>query len=654
MIRFPRILAICALLFVCGAYIAGLGLSVCAALGLCVFLLILMLRKGSVTAAVVAAALFVGFFYTNFIYDKNIRRAEKLCESTEGFYCRVISLSKVYGNLRTLTVDTDGGKMSLYVSGGTFSYGDVLYVEATPSVRREFSRVADGVYLSATAKSIRKEGTDLKLYNIYDAAFWVKEKLLAAADRLWSGEELMFARSVLFGASNYSSDEFKEKLSRGSISHLVAISGLHVSFMAYAVLYVVMLFTRKRIFRLLCLIPALFFVIMTGASPSAVRAFIMFAIFITAKVTHSYYDAYTSLGFAAAAIVIYNPLSVYSYSFMLSFAAVLGLITFSSPIAERLSALPRSLSEAISVTLSAQTFTLPILALCFKRIPLIALTANLFAVPLLPFIMGFGYAAVIFKLLGLELFCARIADFLISFVLKTAETAGGLPLSSVEVEIKSPLCFVLFFVFFIAALYLFLKRHKWLPSGTSALLAFAFLIAAFLFRPNVADGIYYYGGSLLVKEKNSTVLFLSDAENGATLDSLSSLRITEVDAIAVTDESFVGDISDFVSKLSPAQVIVKQSVGLGEAEISVGGGEKITVGETEIEVFDDDDGLSYIVNAFNRRIYVLSGSLYEKCDIAYYLSKYPEGLHRELDEKAYCVTCEAAKKYLSPAEMEEL
>ncbi len=639
MIRLPRILAVCALLFVCGAYIAGLGFLVCAALGLCVFLLILMLRKGALTAAVVAAALFVGFFYTNFVYDKNIRRAEELCESTEGFYCRVVSLSETYGSLRMLTVDTDGGKMNLYVSGDTFSYGDVLYVEATPSVRREFSRVADGVYLSARAKNIRKEVTDLRIYNIYDAAFWVKEKMLAAADRLWSGEKLMFARSVLFGASNYSSDEFKEKLSRGSISHLVAISGLHVSFMAYAVLYVVMFFTRKRIFRILCLLPALFFVIMTGSSPSAVRAFIMFAIFIAAKVTHSYYDAYTSLGFAAAAIAVFNPLSVYSYSFILSFAAVLGIITFSSSIAEKLSALPDSLSEAISVTLSAQTFTLPVLALYFKRVPLIALTANLFAVPLLPFIMGFGYAAVIFKLLGLELFCAHIADFLIGFVLKTAETAGRLPLSSIEIEISSPLCFILFFVFFTTALYLYLKRNKRLLSGASALLAFVFLVAAFLFKPNIADGIYYYGGSLLVKENNTAVLFLSDAENGATLDSLSRLRITEVDAVAVTDESSAGDISDFVSELSPSRVIVRQSVGLGEIEINARGGEKITVGETELEIFDDDDGLSYIVNAFDRKIYVLSGSLYEKCDIAYYLSEYPDSLSWELKEKTYCVTC---------------
>lgn len=62
----------------------------------------------------------------------------------------------------------------------------------------------------------------------------------------------------------------------------------------------------------------------------------MFTLYLSAKTLYAYYDGYTSLGVAALAILAVDPFSAYSLSFMLSFAAVLGITAFSQPIKKSL------------------------------------------------------------------------------------------------------------------------------------------------------------------------------------------------------------------------------------------------------------------------------------------------------------------------------
>ena len=251
----------------------------------------------------------------------------------------------------------------------------------------------------------------------------------------------------------------------GSISHMVAISGLHVSIAAFGVLYLIKRITENRYARFLCLPAAAFFVIMTGSSPSSIRALLMFTLYLSAKTLYAYYDGYTSLGVAALAILAVDPFSAYSLSFMLSFAAVLGITAFSQPIKKSLCFLPGSLAEAFAASISAQVFTFPILAAAFGSVPLTALLANIFAVPLLPFIMGAGYAAVFVKLFGVNFLLAEVAEFLIGFVLKTAELAAKLPFANIRSTRRTP-----FYSFFSGLLrsarcaFITRQKRKWRPS----------------------------------------------------------------------------------------------------------------------------------------------------------------------------------------------
>ena len=334
--HFPRIAAFSALFFAAGVYLYSFNHWLLIITAILIFLFIGLLRKEAAAAFIVAAALFAGFFNTDFVLRKGMSEAEAFLDRTDGFICRVSSIPYRSNDYISAIVSSDGTKISLRAVSADFEYGDMLYVSGTGEVSKSLYDYDNGAFLTLYAEKIIKTGEDIKLYRISDFAVFVRQKLLSAADSLWGGEKLMFARSVLLGSREYSSEEFLQKLSMGSISHMVAISGLHVSIAAFGVLYLIKRITDNRYARFLCLPAAAFFVIMTGSSPSSIRALLMFTLYLSAKTLYAYYDGYTSLGVAALAILAVDPFSAYSLSFMLSFAAVLGITAFSQPIKKSL------------------------------------------------------------------------------------------------------------------------------------------------------------------------------------------------------------------------------------------------------------------------------------------------------------------------------
>ena len=132
--------------------------------------------------------------------------------------------------------------------------------------------------------------------------------------------------AVLLGDSFYTEEEVKELYRVAGIGHLLAISGLHISFLGTG-LYRGL---RKSGFSILqagvagsLLLGS--YVVMTGMSVSALRAFTMFLIRMGAELTGREYDGLTALGIAESGLLLANPLRLFTAGFQLSFAAVLGI-----------------------------------------------------------------------------------------------------------------------------------------------------------------------------------------------------------------------------------------------------------------------------------------------------------------------------------------
>lgn len=215
--------------------------------------------------------------------------------------------------------------------------------------------------------------------------------------------------SVFAGNRNDLESDVRAAFSRLGVSHLLAVSGLHIT--AVLMLLELMLkgvSKRKRI--LILSLAAVVYACMTGLSGSVVRAAGMFLISRAAGFFYRRADSITSLSFAAALIIILDPLSVYDVGFLLSLSATYGILLFGLPLSERIeeklnSSLKREGlknvlvygAKSVCISFFAVLFTLPITAAVYGSVNPASVIYTLI---LSPFILLILYIAPFFALIA--------------------------------------------------------------------------------------------------------------------------------------------------------------------------------------------------------------------------------------------------------------
>ncbi len=197
--------------------------------------------------------------------------------------------------------------------------------------------------------------------------------------------------SILLGEKSEIDVEIKELYQKIGISHILAISGLHISFIG---LGVYKLFRRigcpyfiSGVFSALLLTG---YVIMIGISISVIRAYIMLMFRILADITGRVYDIYTALAFSAAVSVVYQPLALMDAGFYLSYSAICGIFVV-KPQLEKIGATKSKLMKAGLTSLSINLAMFPILLWFFYEFPTYSLVMNLIVLPLSSPILGLGF-----------------------------------------------------------------------------------------------------------------------------------------------------------------------------------------------------------------------------------------------------------------------
>lgn len=215
-------------------------------------------------------------------------------------------------------------------------------------------------------------------------------------DGLFSGEDAGFMKGMLLGIRDDLPPALYDQFSRLGMTHILAISGLHVGIFAGAVWFVL---GRLRLPRETALtisaaiLPV--YVLLTGASPSVVRAGIMGVIALVAARYRLLKDGLQIIGGTALAMLIWNPLYLHNISFQLSFLVTCGLL-IGVPAVNRLLPIRNIwLKNTFSVTLTAQVVSFPVTVFYFNQFNLLSFLANLLLVPVFgAFVIPAGYAAM--------------------------------------------------------------------------------------------------------------------------------------------------------------------------------------------------------------------------------------------------------------------
>lgn len=313
-----------------------------------------------------------------------------------------------------LTIRTPKGKVLVTTFRyPEYKYGDKLKITGkleSPPVFSDFNYndylKKDGVFYQMSWPKIELLGRNQGNF-LYAAILRFKNKLRESLYQNLSPPQSSILGAMILGDKTQLSDELKNKLNIAGVRHITAVSGLHIAILSAMIMTILLglgLWRQHAFWLSIILIT--FFVIMTGFQPSAIRAAIMAGFFLTAQRLGRLNTSWRAIVFAAALMLLYNPLLLrLDVSFQLSFLAMLGIIYLLPTFQDWLKFIPHNETKSIlAMTFSAYVFTLPLIVYNFGYISLVAPLTNLLIAPFLYPIMllGFlaGLAGILFSLLG--------------------------------------------------------------------------------------------------------------------------------------------------------------------------------------------------------------------------------------------------------------
>lgn len=192
-----------------------------------------------------------------------------------------------------------------------------------------------------------------------------------------------FMKGLLLGVQDDLDPELYGQFSRLGLTHILAISGLNVALYVGAVLWLLKPFPLTKETRLLvafAAVPA--YVLVTGASPSVVRAGIMAMIALYAARRGLLKDGLHVLAAAAVSMLAWNPYYLHDVGFQLSFLVTAALIVGVPLVDELLPIRRRAMRSAVAVTIVAQLASFPLTVTYFNGFSLLSFPANFVIVPL--------------------------------------------------------------------------------------------------------------------------------------------------------------------------------------------------------------------------------------------------------------------------------
>lgn len=191
--------------------------------------------------------------------------------------------------------------------------------------------------------------------------------------------------ALVLGNRENLSDQFSSSLQRTGMSHTVAVSGMHFAFLAGILSFCL---PRGRLLSAVIIIFVIIgFMLITGASPSIIRASVMIIMLQIAPIFKRERDSFTSLSFALLLILLQNPYTIAHLGLQLSLGAVAGIFLFGEPMTSGIygfffenkpkKGLKYAVISIIGTTFSAMLITTPLLAYYFETVSLIAPLSNL-------------------------------------------------------------------------------------------------------------------------------------------------------------------------------------------------------------------------------------------------------------------------------------
>lgn len=260
----------------------------------------------------------------------------------------------------------------------------------------------DGIFLKGTLRSTGASKGEVFSVNKYVLLF--REHLREIFKSKIDGDNGALALAVLTGDKCYLSTKAYYNFKSCGITHLTAVSGLHLSILTA---FLVFLLKRLRVpnipISVITAFVILFYIALSGFSKSMMRAGIMMLVLIIGGLFKKKSDGLNSLGFAAF-LVCLNPFAVTDAGALLTFTAVIGLCAIRPRLARLFYVKNKYLRYFTDILLSTACVyitTFPVMYLMFGAVSTVVFIINLIAIPLTQVLLVFGLLFVFLNGVGI-------------------------------------------------------------------------------------------------------------------------------------------------------------------------------------------------------------------------------------------------------------
>lgn len=251
-------------------------------------------------------------------------------------------------------------------------------------------------------------------------------------------ESAALLRGMVLGGDHGIPETTVEAFRVSGLAHVLAVSGQNV-LLIVIMLQAALVAVGAR-FGVRLLVPALaiaIYVPLCGAQASVLRAGVMGLAALAAVAASRPASRVYALLLAALLLLVWNPRMYLDVGAQLSFAAVVGIMAFAGPLADRLARLPRWAAEAFGATAGATLATAPLMAFHFGAVSLVSLAVNVVATPLIAPIVWIGSltAAVGQFSLPYAALLGSVNEFFVGALIEIARFAAALPMAQLDVSL---------------------------------------------------------------------------------------------------------------------------------------------------------------------------------------------------------------------------
>lgn len=275
-----------------------------------------------------------------------------------------------------------------------------------------------------------------------------------------------FLSALLLGNSQIIDKATRQEFSTAGVAHVLALSGLHVGFIALIIwwlLFPLDYFGLKKLRLVITLGFIILFALFTGLYPSVVRATVMIGFVFASFIFHRRHSSLNALALSALIILVFTPSALYSVGFQLSFITVGAILLFAhipDALRSRYSWVNATTSTVVT-SLVAMLSTLALTAHYFHTISFMSVITNLLVLPILPVFMVLGSLFLLVTSAGLS---SRLLDWSLDTIYRyiqgVTDMVNAIPFSHIDRVYVSTFSVVAYFALLAVLALWYYRREK--------------------------------------------------------------------------------------------------------------------------------------------------------------------------------------------------